>query len=206
MEDKLFKLRGEFYFEAIRDGKVIDSYEDKNLVVDGARAILASLISGINKPVPINKLSLGTLGYNEQFDKFTPKVVDAEYQVGAQTVKFDSTRSKLFSQDLGSDTLDLSFDSIGNEDIQQTVSLNASYGTSEIETSTSTVEISCTCNSVIYKFEIEQGVGHGGGDGSVTAYTEAGLFADNIMFATKTFSAKVKDNSTKFIITWKIFT
>jgi hypothetical protein len=112
----------------------------------------------------------------------------------------------LFCQEYEMDTLDLNFITLGNEDVQQVVSLNASYGSSDIETNSSKVEVTCTCNSIVYKFEIEQGVGHGAGTSSVMAYTEAGLFADDILFAIKTFPAKVKDSATKFIITWKIFT
>lgn len=207
MIDKInLKLRGEFYIDVVKDDEIIDSFEDKNLVVDGSRAVIASLLSGINKPVPINKISLGDMGHIEAFDKFTPKVVGQEYQVGATNVTFDETRQKLFCQDYEIPTLDCTFNTVGNEDIQQIVPLNIAYGASDYETNTSKVDVTCTCNSVVYQFEIEQGVGHGAGESSVKAYTEAGLFADNIMFATKTFPAKVKDNATKFIITWKIFT
>ena len=207
MIDKFdYKLKGEFSIDIIKDGEVIDQFIDRNLVVDGSRAVLASLLSGINRPVPLNKLSLGTMGHNEAFDKFTPKIVGGSYQVGPNNVTFDATRPKLFCHDYEIDSLDLSFNTLGNEEIQQVVPVNVSLGAVDIDTSGSFVEVTCSCNAIIYKFELEQGVGHGLGANSVTAYTEAGLFADNILFAIKTFPAKVKDNATKFIITWKIFT
>ena len=206
MTENLIKLKGEFTIDVIKDDKIIDSFTDNNLVVDGSRAILASLISGINNPVSINKLSLGTLGHNEDFDKFTPKEVNGEYRVGGTHIKFDETVDKLFCQEVDQTTLDYTFLPPGNSEINVTLPGIISLNETDLETNNSSVSISCTCNSVIYKFEIEQGVGHGMDDSAVTAYTEAGLFSDNILFCIKTFPAKVKDNATKFVITWKIFT
>jgi hypothetical protein len=209
LEDKLnIKLKGEFTLEAIKDGEVVDSFNDNNLVVDGSRAVLASLISGINNPVPLNKLSLGFQGHDDNFDQFTPKVVGQAYgtNLSDNNGVFDESRTQLFSHDIDEDTLDLTWMLNEDSSVQQVAALNINYGTSEYETNSSTADVTVTCNSVIYKFEIEQGVGHGSGDNSIKSYTEAGLFADNILFAIKTFPAKVKDNATKFIITWKIFT
>jgi hypothetical protein len=200
------KFRGEFSIESIKDNEVIETFEDKNLVVDGSRAIISSLLAGVNNPLPINKLSLGTMGHDENFDKFTPKQVDVEYQVGAELVKFDATRTKLFCQDYEENTLDCQWLTVANDDTNQILPLVISYGLSEYETSESQIDVTVTCNSVIFKFEIERGIGHGSGDNSIMSYTEAGLYAENILFATKTFPVKVKDSATKFIITWKIFT
>lgn len=207
MIDKIdFKLRGEFNIDVIKDDEVIDNYHDNNLVVDGARAVLASLISGINSPIGINKLCLGEYGHDEDFDKFSPKKVGGTYSIGATSVTFDEQMASLFAQHYDLETLDCQFSTIANTDVQQVVPLNIAYGTVDEETNTSNATVTCTCNSIVYQFEIEQGVGHGGGDSSILAYTEAGLYAGNVLFALKTFPAKVKDNATKFVITWKIFT
>ena len=61
-------------------------------------------------------------------------------------------------------------------------------------------------NSVTYTFTIEEGIGHNAIAGGVfVPYTEAGLYAGDVLFSLKTFAAKVKDESTKFVITWKIY-
>jgi hypothetical protein len=200
------KIRGEFSIDSMKDDEVIDSFEDRNLVVDGSRAIISALLAGINNPLQLNKLKLGTMGHDSQFDKFTPKVVDTEYQVGAEIVKFDATRTKLFCEDYEEDTLDMEWLTVPNSDTNQILPLVISYGLSEYETSESQVDVTVTCNSVIFQFTIERGVGHGSSENSIMTYTEAGLYADSILFATKTFPVKVKDSATKFIITWKIFT
>jgi len=38
----------------------------------------------------------------------------------------------------------------------------------------------------------------------VVAYTEAALYSNEEMFSMKTFPARVKENTVKFIITWSI--
>lgn len=61
--DKLQQLKGEFSF-TVRDksGKIIEKYEDKNLIVNAARTSLAQLISNAGPNKYISKIAFGTSG------------------------------------------------------------------------------------------------------------------------------------------------
>lgn len=201
--DKAFNIKGHFTIESFNaEGKQIDKFADKNLVVLGSRAAVAALCSGIKGAQPINRLSLGTRGHISSVDKFTPKEPGGEYAEDGKLLTFDENRTQLFTEDFDEYTFDIKFYPVAGSDESQKVSGLTFYGGTEIESQNTFVEIFADMNSVTYTFTIEEGIGHGSG---FEAYTEAGLYAGDVMFTTKTFSAKVKDESTKFVITWKIY-
>lgn len=202
MIDKIYDIKGEFSIDVYKDDLVIDNFTNKNLVVTGSRSAVAALVSGIKGGQPINRLSLGTRGHISTIDKFTPKEVGGEYPEDGVLLKFDESRDKLFCEEFNEYTFDVKFYPVPGTDESQKVSGLAFYNGTEIETQNTFVEIFCDCNSVTYIVTIEEGVGHGG---TFVPYTEAGLYAGNVLFSMKTFAAKVKDESTKFVITWKIY-
>lgn len=59
--DRVGSLRGEFTLE-IRDrsGRVIEKYEDKNLIVNGSKTALARLLDGSNAGKRVTKIAFGT--------------------------------------------------------------------------------------------------------------------------------------------------
>jgi hypothetical protein len=54
------ELRGEFRMRVYRKGVLIEAYEDRNLIVNGARSAIARLISGDGTGKNINRIAFGT--------------------------------------------------------------------------------------------------------------------------------------------------
>lgn len=202
MIDKTYDIKGEFTIDVYNGNDVIDSFTNNNLVVTGSRSAVSALVSGIKGGQPINRLSLGTRGHISDLSKFSPKLVNGTYSEDGKQLKFDESRDKLFCEEFNELTFDIKFYPIPGNDESQKVTGLAFYGGTEVASQNTFVEIFCDCNSVTYIFTIEEGIGHGG---TFVPYTEAGLYAGNVLFSMKTFAAKVKDESTKFVITWKIY-
>lgn len=55
-------MHGEFRLWVYRRGILIEDYREHNLIVNGARAVMAHLISGDGSGKPINRISFGTNG------------------------------------------------------------------------------------------------------------------------------------------------
>ena len=55
-------MRGIFRMRVYRSGKLVETYEDDNLIVDGARAAVAALIAGEGAEKHIAKIAFGTNG------------------------------------------------------------------------------------------------------------------------------------------------
>jgi hypothetical protein len=55
-------MRGEFRLWIYRRGILIEEYEDHNLIVNGARTIMAHLVAGDGSGKPINRIAFGTNG------------------------------------------------------------------------------------------------------------------------------------------------
>jgi hypothetical protein len=60
--DEYPMLRGEFRMRVYRRGVLIEEYEDRNLIVNGARAAVARLIAGDGAGKNINRIAFGTSG------------------------------------------------------------------------------------------------------------------------------------------------
>ena len=59
--DKLHSLRGDFVMRVLdRDGKVIDTYEDHNMIVNLARVAMSQLVSEGTEGKIITKFAVGT--------------------------------------------------------------------------------------------------------------------------------------------------
>jgi hypothetical protein len=55
-------MRGVFAMRIYRRGKLIETYQDHNLIVDGAREVAAQLISGVDTDRTIAQIAFGTNG------------------------------------------------------------------------------------------------------------------------------------------------
>jgi hypothetical protein len=55
-------MRGDFRIRVYRHGRLIETYEDHNLIVDGARSAMARLIAGDVDGQSITYIALGTNG------------------------------------------------------------------------------------------------------------------------------------------------
>jgi hypothetical protein len=61
LKDRVCSMRGEFHVQIYRGGKIIEDYGSQNLIVEGAREIMAYLLSGAEGK-SISKIALGTSG------------------------------------------------------------------------------------------------------------------------------------------------
>lgn len=213
MIENVSKARGEFTLICYKDGKVVDKFEDKNLVVNDARVSMSALLSGKNGALGITTFVLGTRGHNETSgDILTPKAVGQD--------GYDETRTQLFSEEQGtpfyytvkweqgnlfnSQGQPVSFNTDSVEFVAKGQKKNQTGSEPQAENAVIPVKITLQNNAVQYEFEIPETAANGMDSQSVVAYTEAGLKCGNKLFSIKCFSSKVKTIDTKFKIIWKI--
>jgi hypothetical protein len=55
-------IQGNFRIRICRRGRLIETYEDHNLIVNGARDVMARLIAGDGEGKTITSIALGTNG------------------------------------------------------------------------------------------------------------------------------------------------
>jgi len=60
--DEFSQIRGEFCMKVYRRGVLIEEYEDRNLIVNGARTAVAKLVAGDGVGKNISKIAFGTNG------------------------------------------------------------------------------------------------------------------------------------------------
>jgi len=223
-------IEGHFKIEAIKDGKVVDVFEDKNQIMFDSKKVMLSAISGaqfpsgLTPPNPpafnLNTFVLGTQGHKGS-DYLTPEEIDYTlediYSVNETTdpkpypITFNpSFITQTTTQMVVADTVQEDYHNLG-----------AVAGTKNTVV-TMKLEEPATTRSVVYTFDIPKAGGLDGSGGPV-AYTEAGFYtvlgqdiSDNTVpgpatlpeyghiFAMRTFPAKIKDDSTTFRITWRI--
>jgi len=56
------RMRGDFRLRVYRRGRLVETFEDHNLIVDGARAQMARLVAGVTANRKIALVALGTSG------------------------------------------------------------------------------------------------------------------------------------------------
>ena len=215
--DKFKDVNGYFTLQAIdKDGNVLDTIEGPNMIMETSKATMAQAIGGSNATQASNNiigsLTLGTTG-NAPGDIFTPKL-------------FDYERTALFSQN-GDDGTSAS----GTGDFWM-VDFNITSGSLVVENcgyfvwqgtnivpvddtiiEDCTITMNVTGSDAVFSFDIPIGTANKSANEAV-AYTEASLCtcrnkdfsggASGDIFAMRTFPGKIKDDTTKFLITWKI--
>ena len=121
---------------------------------------------------------------------------------------FDPERSSMFSQESGEYNYGIEFDPTGGKVVTREALAGTLYsGSVERSTDepTNTIRREITGlreNEVKYTITIE--TPNGNVPGQAVPYTEAALYAGENLFAMKTFPARVKENTVKFVITWSI--
>jgi len=185
MTDNIQKFKGHLTIETVdKDGNVVDRWADNNMIMNTARTNMARLISGMNTGQYINKLVLGTEGHQGS-DYLLVKTADDG---------FVKERTELFSEESGSFTYPITFESTG---ISGDFNLISEPDADE----TSTINVVQNDTDVIYTIEIPN---ENGNDGDTVVYTEAALYADDLIFSMKTFKGKIKDDSVTLRVIWKI--
>jgi hypothetical protein len=179
-----FKLIGHFKMEVIDilTNEVVDSFEKRNLIMDIGRENLVSLVGGINTSYKIGRFAFGTEGHKAG-DYSTPK---------DDTDGFVSTRTQLFSEELGSYTYYVDF-------IPSMSGSFANVAESDVGAG-STVIVTQTNNVLQYDVEIASLAGN---NGSTVNYTEAGFYAGSKLFSMRTFPMKAKNSGVKIKIIWQ---
>jgi len=189
MTDKVKKTTGYFKIEAIKDGKVIDTYEKHNLIMDDARLTFAKFLANINNTPVIDRFVLGTKGHigaedSDGGDLLTPK---------NESTGFTSDRDMLFSEATGTNGVDY-------EDIQFTVS-GVSGDEVVADDTLSTVKCTVDGSNVIYEINIDNAACNGTG---TMAFTECAFYTGSSIFSMRTFKGKIKDDTVALRITWRI--
>lgn len=192
MTENFGNIKGYFKIECIKNGKVIDSFEDHNLIMETARHTMAELIAGISGTPIINKFVIGNKGHigakgsgRDDGDILLPKTSENG---------FIYTRNQLFSEEFGKPGIDyfqLEFKNSGTSgDI-----VKCTDGKSSVR---------CTLEdnkNVVYEINISEDSCN---SKETIIFTEAALYAGSKIFSARCFKAKVKDNTTSLRITWKI--
>lgn len=204
LEDDV-NFKGHFSIEAYKIDGSIEKYEDKNLIMDEARENMAKLIGGVEDSsgagLQINKFVLGTKGHR------LDNILDYK-KVG--TDGFDSTRTEIFAEEDDAEFYVIPFDVRGDMTVD-TISSKAPDSNTCYNSKKPTIMETCsvkrtvhgrTCTYVITVGEAEANSSKA--NSSVIAYTEASLYAGDSIFSMKTFPARVKEDTVKFIITWSI--
>lgn len=186
---------------------LIDEYTEKNLIVATARESMAAAIggktgSGIG---PINKFVMGTKGHVGGNVLLPLNVGDNQPPLGV----FNTTRIKLFSEQASNEyyyTVTFNPASTTNEKTDYGLGGVLKRGNSNVVTNTdgNTVKRSNSGNIVTFTITIGESSSNISTGSGVIPFTEAALYSGGNLFAMKTFPARVKENSVKFVITWSI--
>jgi hypothetical protein len=197
------EMKGHFSVQVFKKDGTIETYEEKNLIMDKARSNMAELVGGYNHGKPIDKFVLGNKGH------VGTDILD--YKLVGENNEFVSSRTRLFAQDPGYDNSN-SVDSFAyaiNFDVKSSGASaldNSAAGSIEGDSATQNCTVSRVVSdrSCTYVITIPDYAGNKVGEGAVIAYTEAALYAGVDIFSMKTFPARVKEDTVKFVITWSI--
>jgi len=191
---------GHFGIKIYKKDGTIEEYEDKNLIMDRARQNMAQLVGGVTtggaalEGRAIDSFRIGTQGHNGTILDYI--------KVGSNG--FDSTRTNMFSEASAAEHYTINFNAAGSSSLTVT-------STSALNSVLGDVGESCTVNrtvsdrTVTYVITIPDSSANASDTTtSVIAYTEAALYAGDDIFSMKTFPARVKEDTVKFVITWSI--
>lgn len=177
-------LAGHLIVECLdKDGKIVDRFENHNLIMDTARVAMSSLACALSTAKPINKFVLGTEGHIPG-DFLTPK---------GEAQGFISSRTQLFSEESAEFNYPIAFTNPGTATGSCTIDSEPDSGT--------TITINYVGNNVEYTITIPELAANGTG---ISVFTEAALYAGGNIFSMKTFPAKIKDDSVSLKVIWKI--
>ena len=184
MKEVFNTVKGYFKIEAIdRDGNVVDSFEQKNLIMDKARETFAKLLAGISGTPVIDRFVIGTQG-NVSGDLLSPKT---------EINGFTSDREMIFAEATGQE---------GTEFSSLYFSASGTNADTVIcDDGLSTVKITVAGTDVVYEINVYNDSCNGTG---TAVYTECAFYCGSEIFSMRTFKGKIKDDTVSLRITWKI--
>jgi len=180
-----------------KNGKIIEKYSEKNLIMDNAKITMAKLVGGVTPFKPINRFILGTRGHKDD-NVLTNKQVGEDGFVSERTELFSQSENELYYTidfNPNSDTLDKDDD--GN-------TIGYFNGDDSNTQSGNTVKRTVEGSEVTYTIVIPLDNANHPDSDKLAAYTECSLNCDNIIFSMKTFPVRVKEDSVQYTITYKI--
>ena len=198
-------VEGHFKIEVIdkKTQEVIDSYEEKNKIMLGAKVSMQQAMRGnatsSGNLIFINTFVLGTRGH-ENDNLLTPK-------------DFNYNLSDLFAVQESAPAYPITFDKYGNiiDEGYDPNLPNSAFTDTRVNIYE---EADTDRRTIVYEFLIYEE--NANNNGNPIAYTEAALYTNlgqNIdpnnlaygtIFSMRTFPAKIKDNTTQLKITWRI--
>lgn len=263
MQDKASTgFEGYFKIECLKNGEVIDSYEDKNTIMYSARRSMAEIFANHdnNKIQFANRFVLGTEGaYITEYipktealgftkDKTTQNLYSedgyTEINDGVVNIKKFSVvkyRTKYYRYIAETDDVDVTEYNILDTtkfietskpytyEILFSLTKSGSY-TAGTDSNNLAIGQSIVnrCKAFIglpkddkenildqsiveFKFSIPKDQANGqhtpldtGYSSNISLFTEAGLYVNGRIFSMKTFPAKIKDDTTEVVVTWRI--
>lgn len=230
--NELFKpFKGYFKIECIdKDGNIKDSYEENNFIMRPARRTVAEIFSNF-KNEGLNRLVLGTSGGSttpyipiteeKGFSKDRTHLYSEPIktsngsslylykyeivEVSNKTYRYIGENKNVFV-DVNSSDFEEIENYIYNFNIKQGIK-KPDGATNHAENVNNICNISIDPSGdldstiVTYTFELDMSQGNGKGS---AFFNEAGMYFNGKLFCSKCFTPKVKDESTKIKLIWKI--
>lgn len=189
-----------------KNGSIVDTWEDKNTIMDTGRADVMNLLNGLTKwSKPIGRFVLGEYGYNG----------------GAAPAAFTSDRTQTFTEATGNGyahIIDFDIPVQPAPTAPQALPYNntdTATVTAETNTSPTLSQVTVESNigagtfEITYRIQIPQGAGN---DGGVKQYSEAALYTlpddstgtERRIFSMRTFPTRAKDSTISYDIFWTI--
>lgn len=191
MKEQYTGMKGYFKIESFNSaGKLLDSFEEKNLIVDVARQNMAKLMGGFTSGSSINRFVLGTDGYVN--DVRTPKTI-------VNGLNKDLT--ELFSETNYEYFYEINFEGTSSSNGTREVISETDRNVGFTESTVSVVQLD---RKITYVITIPQTVANNALPLTSADYTEAGFYCGDTLFNIKTFPVKVKDDDTILTITWTL--
>lgn len=193
---------GHFKVETFKHNKLIDTFEEHNLIMKQSREHFMKILSGMyaeNKF--INSLKLGTRGVYETTTD--GKVTQIDSTPKDSEAGFNENLTDLFCKTTP-ETQGINWNGI-NFTPSGTTDQSKANGVTDGANNDSSVDIYIITDGdpvLTYVFNIANDAFNG--IAGYMKYSEAGLYADETLIAMRTFPAKAKDSETSMRITWSI--
>ena len=212
LNEKLRMPKGYFKIEMIKNGEVIDKFEEHNLVMRNARLQFMKILSGSFTSMKyINKFALGTQGVYEETQTLASgktQILQHDELPKDKGDGFNDTRTDLFcgttnSANEGVTYGYLKFTPSGTTETSAVQSIDHHTGNGNDCAVNIYVNENVDEPTLTYVFDIGSSSLNGTGSNYIK-YNEAGLFIDDELIAMRTFASKAKDAQTAMKITWSI--
>lgn len=220
MKDNYNAPIGYFKIDAYDESdKLIETFEQNNLIMDMARPSMALLAGGVSIDTevsePINRFYIGTQGHRVTagVDRYPePKQPNVTPIPGDSPDNYyDSTMTQLFSERAIDGSWYYCFEFAPDGAMDKTFNVfgklynKDDVSPTKIDTTASSIQRVVVDRTVTYTITIPKNAGNSyNGTPATLSFSEAALKCGQRIFSMKTFPARFKDDSLKLVITWSI--